>query len=296
MKAFFGHEWLKRTVIDRVRQHIVQGQIKKALPQRWHIDAGGSAVGCTVHGCDLGLYEQDLGIPILLAALEDAIFEGLPAAEGRGFAARFVSVIQPGADLCAVWPKFAAWLLQDRAFGMAGYVDHRLGKVMNQLGLYYEQGEHNKDRLAGIVQPLIDHCALGGWDSPACLATMTAVILGDAAQMELSGRLRQPNGRRQHFLAVARAIDTAASVAGYAKAAEARQQARELTAARAIELAGPDTVRQSIERCLSKGSLQMRLHIKNAARAELFAEAKEKGTAMGYIAQAQQLLQLLRTA
>ena len=61
---------------------------------------------------------MELGIPRLLARLEDGIFEGLPFEVAKEWPEKFLEAINVGADLSDVWPKFAVWLLTDKDHGV----------------------------------------------------------------------------------------------------------------------------------------------------------------------------------
>jgi len=112
----------KPTFLAELQMHadqdcIVQGQYWK--------NGRGCAVGCSLHSVQrrLGLasiayndhsqFETYLGIPRILAWLEDRIFEGLALAEARLWPMRFAEAVQPGADLSGVWNQFAPWLLRE---------------------------------------------------------------------------------------------------------------------------------------------------------------------------------------
>jgi hypothetical protein len=84
----------------------------------------GCAVGCSIRSLDEidgrplklenGSHKdlaERLGIPLILARLEDCIFEGLPATEAMIWPGLFASAIPVGKDLSQVWDKFAYWLL-----------------------------------------------------------------------------------------------------------------------------------------------------------------------------------------
>ncbi len=91
----------------------------------------GCAVGCAVRSLDeidgrdlvikqsphLELAER-LGIPLVLAHLQDGIFEGLPEKEAMLWPSLFAQATPIGADLSLVWPRFAHWLLVDPADGV----------------------------------------------------------------------------------------------------------------------------------------------------------------------------------
>lgn len=73
----------------------------------------GCAIGCTIYSGRHEEYETRFGIPQMLAHLEDRIFEGLPNAKAKEWPIRFMSAIEPGADLSRVGWQFLHWLLTD---------------------------------------------------------------------------------------------------------------------------------------------------------------------------------------
>ena len=110
LRAFHGDAKIRAKYVRRVRAHeradrIIQGT-------SWDGDKG-CAVGCTLEAYDHAQYPIELGIPEHIAHLEDAIFEGLPAAQARKWPAQFLMAIPVGADLSLVWPRFALWLELD---------------------------------------------------------------------------------------------------------------------------------------------------------------------------------------
>jgi len=147
MLAFHNDKKVKAQFTKRLRDHhkaddLIQGSY-------WS-NGKGCAVGCTLE--DKGgqgkhsEYETQLGIPRVLAKLEDRIFERLTPAEAKDFAVNFLKVIPVGADLTHVWEHFMAWLMDDmmarpRRKELPNYV-----KDFIQLarGLFKEQAEGNK--------------------------------------------------------------------------------------------------------------------------------------------------------
>ena len=115
MRAFHNDPKLKDKYVARVKEHVTADEIIHGV--YWE-DGKGCAVGCTIHGRDHRLYETELGIPRVLALLEDRIFEGMGNGDSKEFPLRFISAIDPGADLSLVWPKFANWLLLDPTDGV----------------------------------------------------------------------------------------------------------------------------------------------------------------------------------
>ena len=96
----------------------------------------GCAVACSLRSLDeidgavlkhtnndhAGLAKR-LGIPLVLACLEDQIFEGLPAEPAQLWPTRFAQAIPIGRDLSMVWPRLAHWLLVDEAQGVIRFAN-----------------------------------------------------------------------------------------------------------------------------------------------------------------------------
>jgi len=74
-------------------------------------DGKGCAVGCTIKSGNHIEYESRFGIPVAIARLEDAIFEGLPVELARAWPERLMSAIRPGQDLSRVHWRLLHWLL-----------------------------------------------------------------------------------------------------------------------------------------------------------------------------------------
>src|ERR1700682_3860870 len=122
--GYFRHPNLKSFLLAQLAQHCEADRLIKG--DYW-VDGKGCAVGCTIealrhfngHGGriqshrDHGLYETELGIPRILARLEDRFFEVLDNGRSQAWPERFSSAVRVGADLAMVWPRFALWLLTD---------------------------------------------------------------------------------------------------------------------------------------------------------------------------------------
>ena len=115
LRAFHCNEKVKAKYLKRVRAHAAADQI---IQGKYWEKGKGCAVGCTIHGDDHSQYEVELGIPRLIARLEDRIFEGMNLADAKLWPERFLSAIPVGADLSMVWPRFAVWLLTDEKDGV----------------------------------------------------------------------------------------------------------------------------------------------------------------------------------
>lgn len=110
MLAFHNDPAIKASKISQVLAHQQADEIVKG---RYWEGGRGCAVGCTVHSDDHGAYETEMGIPRMIARLEDRIFEGMPLADAKTFPARFIEAIPVGADLSLVSWKFLHWLVSD---------------------------------------------------------------------------------------------------------------------------------------------------------------------------------------
>ena len=123
MLAFHNDPSLKSFVLSELQAHAAADTLIKG---RYWEGGKGCAVGCTLEAVRRrngerssiqhskhALYETHLGIPEVLALLEDHVFERLDNGASQIWPIRFTSAIAPGADLSMVWPRFALWLLRD---------------------------------------------------------------------------------------------------------------------------------------------------------------------------------------
>ena len=126
MKTF--NQELKSALVAEIRKHrehdqVIQGAYTDTLSGKFR----GCAVGCAidslfkVHGHDTpyylcsdhGIYERELGIPRILAELQDAIHEGLSDESFPTWPERFMEEVPTETDLSKVWPGFTIWLIGD---------------------------------------------------------------------------------------------------------------------------------------------------------------------------------------
>jgi hypothetical protein len=108
--AYHNKLEIKSGIINQLIAHAEADEIIKG--KYWE-DGKGCAVGCTVHSSDHMEYEALFGISVMLARLEDCIFEGLPNGTAKAWPVRFMSAIEPGKDLSLVGWKFLYWILTD---------------------------------------------------------------------------------------------------------------------------------------------------------------------------------------
>ncbi len=107
--AFHGSADEKANIISVLAAHRAADSLVQGYGY-WR-DGKGCAVGCTIQSGKHIEYEARFGIPVHLARLEDAIFEGLPTNLAKQWPERFMSAIAPGADLSLVHWKLLHWLL-----------------------------------------------------------------------------------------------------------------------------------------------------------------------------------------
>jgi hypothetical protein len=113
--AFHGKQSIKKKYLARVRAHRKADQIMKG---RYWEGGKGCAVGCTIHSAVHDAYEQELGIPTVLACLEDGLFENMANKDAMEFPERFLSAIPVGADLSLVFAKLVVWEWEDPQHGL----------------------------------------------------------------------------------------------------------------------------------------------------------------------------------
>ena len=108
LRAYHNSRELKDHYIARVSAHRAADELIQGTGWK---GGKGCAVGCVLDAYDHARYPIELGIPEVLAHLEDRIFEGLAPSDAMPWPEAFLGAIRPGADLSLVWPRFAVWLL-----------------------------------------------------------------------------------------------------------------------------------------------------------------------------------------
>ncbi len=108
--AYHNRQEEKDAILAQLAAHRRADELVKG--QYWE-GGKGCAVGCTIHSGNHMEYERRFGIPVMLARLEDRVFEGLPNEHAQMWPERFMGAIAPGADLSLVGWKFLWWLLTD---------------------------------------------------------------------------------------------------------------------------------------------------------------------------------------
>lgn len=115
MKAFHGDKKIKAKYVARVKAHQKLDEIIKG---RYWENGKGCAVGCTIEGSEHLRYETELGIPEILAHLEDGLFEEMSNKDAMKFPLKFLKAIPVGADLSKVFTKLVIWEWEDKKHGL----------------------------------------------------------------------------------------------------------------------------------------------------------------------------------
>jgi hypothetical protein len=109
MLAYPLGETQKSDIIAELQDHAHQDRLIKGV--YWE-NGKGCAVGCTIKSEKHSEYEERFGIPMILAHLEDSIFEGLPNSQAMLWPMQFMSAIPVGSDLSLVGWKFLERMLR----------------------------------------------------------------------------------------------------------------------------------------------------------------------------------------
>ena len=162
MMSFFGSQCLRDAVVERVREHQRLDQIAQSI--YWD-GSKGCAIGCVLHSGEHMAFEQQLGLPVFLAYLDEHIFEKLPLEEAKGWPLRFIEAVPVGVDLELVFPRFMHWLLSDPD-GVRQYADARTVPIMDTIVAMYAR------RIEGI--PFDVAAAGAAWDAAGAAARTAA--------------------------------------------------------------------------------------------------------------------------
>ena len=203
MLAYHNDPKIKGDILAQLEAHRAADEIVKG--QYW--DGGkGCAVACTVHSSDHMQYEERFGIPVMLARLEDSLFEGLPNDIAQQWPIRFMSAVHPGTDLSRVGWQFLHWLLTDEKVN-PGINDPKVASAVRQC--------------ADVLVPLTEGRAAD--KDAAAEAAEAAAAAAEAAEAAA---------------AAAEAEGAAAAAAAWAAEAEGAAAAYVLMADKLVELIG----------------------------------------------------------
>jgi hypothetical protein len=219
MIAFHGKQEVKDFYLNRIRAHEAADEIIHGV--YWE-NGRGCAIGCVVHSSSHAAFETELGIPRMLARLEDTLFEGQRNGDAKTFPARFLAAIRPGADLSRVSWKFLHWILTE---DLARRDDPRMAKQIKACAdvlVPLTKGEP-VDREAAIEA---GRNARNAAAAAAAYAAAYAAAAADAAAAYAAAA-----AAADAAAAYAAAADAADAAAAYAAAADAADAAAAYAAA-----------------------------------------------------------------
>ena len=234
MVSYHGSQELKTRFTAHVERHrqldqIAQGTYGTERGGKWR----GCAVGCSLRSLDeiegrtLRVDNNDhadlaerLGIPLVLARLEDRIFEGLAPEEAKLWPTLFARAIPVGADMSLVWPRFAHWMLSDGTSGVIRFakIDQTKAAVSRVAELFAEQiagGKVSAARWSAAAARWSAAAAVARWSAADAAAAAAAAAAADAARWSAAAAAAR-------WSAAAAAAAAAADAA--ADAAAARQK------------------------------------------------------------------------
>ena len=116
MQAYHNDPVLKTRCLELMADHRSADRLVQSHGYWWN--EKGCAVGCLLHSLggepDNHIdYERLIGVPEILAKLEDLIFESLPVEDAQEWPERFLDAIPVGVDLSRVSWQFLDWVLSN---------------------------------------------------------------------------------------------------------------------------------------------------------------------------------------
>jgi hypothetical protein len=189
MLSYHSDPAIKARYLARVAGHADADEIIKG--RYW--EAGkGCAVGCTIHGASHDDFERELGIPQMLAWLEDVIFEGLPNRAAKTWPERFLSSIEPGKDLSRVGWRLLHWLLTESGFARCDQPDlrdtvERCAAVVAPMAAGRPADKNAADHAAAMARAATERADLqSAWIVESATLAAESVALAAAASAALS--------------------------------------------------------------------------------------------------------------
>lgn len=133
MRAFHNNPGIKKFYIDRIKRHMKMDNLIQGTGWK---NGKGCAIGCQFENYDHRKMVEEWDVPLVLAKLEDRIFEELSTNDAMEWPLRFTKSLKVGVDYSMVWPKFAVCLLER----VKNYSkDKRVLEAINKvLFLYYD--------------------------------------------------------------------------------------------------------------------------------------------------------------
>ena len=162
---------VEETELHRKRDQIVKGTYGKCEGTKFK----GCSIGCSIHSYNLRfdkkmsvssheVFETEFQIPVVLAIINDWIFERLPDELAQTWPRRFFESIPVGADLRFIHGHFFAWTLIDSKFGFWKVWEAKEDQqVFVDLGNFVEylaaDLSYDKNQWDSIRNPFLDSLA-----------------------------------------------------------------------------------------------------------------------------------------
>lgn len=220
MKSF--NQELKSALVAEIRKHREHDQVIQGSYGTLGDPSGlfrGCAVGCAIDSlfmvngyytpencyADHGIYERELGIPRILAELQDVIHEGLSDESFPTWPERFMEAVPTEKDLSLAFPKFALWFLVDEEYGILSYA----------IGTKHQEAV---EEAAGLLSAIVagEHIPLQVWKDCAELARSVRTV-GTPEDLTCPARavnhilsaFNGASGAERRYLSIALALDIA---------------------------------------------------------------------------------------
>ena len=245
MLAYHNNPELKEQFLTLLRWHQEQDKIIKGTysdnPRNGLVTVAGFSLSSKFKGCAVGCsinslraitgkvfdygnhaaYEELIGVPRILARLEDGMFERLPDEKSQAWPVRFAEAIPVGADLSLVWPRFAHWLLVDDRDGVI-----RFAKTDDQRKAIQDVAKLYQDTINGV------EVSIYTWRN----ASAASAAYADAASASAAYAAYAAAAYAAYAASASAAYAAYAAAASAAAAADARSKHYEKMADKLVEL------------------------------------------------------------
>ena len=185
MLSFHNDPKIYKFYHKRVKAHYEADEIVKGI--YWE-KGKGCAVGCTVHSSEYSLYPSELNIPLMLARLEDRIFEGLDNDIAKEFPLRFIKAAwnfekNCGRDLSKIGWQFLYWIIttQIPQNDITKQVASVLQNSMNEKSINKNTATYAAAAHAVVVAAMAHAAAADAYAAAATTADATATAADAAA-------------------------------------------------------------------------------------------------------------------
>jgi hypothetical protein len=218
LRAFHNDAKIKEKYLSRVRAHkaadeIIHGTYGEQVGMTYK----GCAVGCTIHSGTHAAYEAELGIPQILARLEDGIFEGLNSPRDKEWPEQFLESVPVGVDLSNIWPQFAIWILIDEQWGVLQFAKKdKTKESIKAVAKFYQESKYAKPEHYDEIRKIRAAAYAADATAAAAAAYAAAVAAYAAAAADAAAAAYAAAVATYAAYAATAADATAAAAAAYA--------------------------------------------------------------------------------